>query len=259
VFIGNIISPEELAQAYSTLDENRYYQETADASAHKFKSVVRDLKQLGSPSARILDIGGGDGALLTALSEHGFNQLSLHEIPGSSSPKQGSAYDVYRDTDYRTIPDGSFDVVTMMDVLEHVPDPDWTISAVQRLLRPGGFLYVHTPVVTALDRVMHVMQKMPVGSGLGRAWQRVRTSIFHLQNYTPRALSLLLEKHQFEIVRLDRINELSWPLSRYVRVYLVEKRGVPNGLGWLITVLLAPIVRSRLNLNKAVLLARLRS
>lgn len=162
----------------------------------------------------------------------------------------------YRDTEYATIPDAAFDAVTMMDVMEHVPNPDATLAAAARVLRPGGILYLHTPVVTALDRVMHFVQKLPLLGRIGRAWQPARTSIFHLQNYTPRALRLLLARHGFEIMQLRCVNELSWPLERYVRVYLVEKCGMPKAFGPLIGFLLGPMLRSRLNANKAVLMAR---
>ncbi|NTU98578.1 class I SAM-dependent methyltransferase [Candidatus Falkowbacteria bacterium] len=38
-----------------------------------------------------------------------------------------------------------FDVVTMFDVLEHVPSPDRLLTAAGRLLEPGGLLFIHTP------------------------------------------------------------------------------------------------------------------
>ena len=66
------------------------------------------------------------------------------------------------------------------------------------------------------------------------------------------------ERRGFEVVRLDCINELSWPLARYVRVYLIEKRGLPKAFGPVIVLLLKPFVRSRLNANKGVLVAQVR-
>jgi SAM-dependent methyltransferase len=257
VFIGNVISDEELAGAYSTVDEAAYYRETADASAPKFNKAAQDLSRVVSHSAEILDIGGGNGAFVRALRAQGFTNLSIHEIPGADLPELASlTRHVYRDTDYATVPSASFDAITMMDVMEHVPSPDWTIAAAKRMLRPGGVLYLHTPVVTPLDRAMHAIQKLPLVGSIGRAWQRARTSIFHLQNYTARSLSLLMAKNGFEIVALRQTNELSWPVARYVRIYLIEKRGLPKALAPLLVLLLTPFIRSRLNANKGVLTAR---
>ena len=260
VFIGNALTPAELAEAYAAVNEAAYYRETAQASAPKFAAAARDLSALIGKSAAILDLGGGNGAFARALDAHGFTDLSVHEIPGADlSGLPGSVRAVYRDIDYASLPSAGFDAVALMDVLEHVPDIGFTLSAVRRILRPGGVMYVHTPVVTVLDRVMHIVQRIPLLSGVGRAWQRARTSIYHLQNFTPHALRPLMARHGFDFARLDRINELSWPVDYYVRVYLVQLRGVPKIFLKPMTMLLAPLLRSRLNANKAVLVARLRA
>ncbi|MDO9411037.1 MAG: class I SAM-dependent methyltransferase [Pseudolabrys sp.] len=259
VFIGNALAPAELSEAYAALDEAAYYDETAQASAPKFAAAADDIAALVPRDAALLDVGGGNGAFARALHGSGFSNLSIHEIPGGElSNLPPSVRNIYRDDDYASLPGGAFDIVSMMDVLEHVPDLAATLSGVQRVLRPGGTLYVHTPVVTVLDRLMHAVQKFPLIGGVGRAWQRTRTSIYHLQNFTPRALRLLMARYGFNVVRLARINELSWPIDYYVRVYLVQLRGMPSFLVRPVTLLLTPLLRSRLNANKAVLVARRR-
>ncbi len=259
VFIGNAVTTAELREAYADVDEAAYYRETAQASAPKFAAAAAELAALVDKDAAVLDLGGGNGAFARALDARGFTDLAIHEIPGGALPElPASVRAVYRDEDYTTLPPAAFAAVTLMDVLEHVPHIDATLSAVRRVLRPGGILYVHTPAVTALDRAMRVMQRLPVLSRVGRAWQRARTSIYHLQNFTPRALRLAMARHGFEVVRLDCINELSWPIEYYVRVYLIEKAGLPKALGAPVAWLLKPLLRSRLNANKAVLVARLR-
>jgi len=258
VFIGNTLDDGELAEAYVTIDEAAYYEETAAASAPKFARAARDLAGLAAPEAAILDLGGGHGAFVRALHAQGFGDLSIHEIPGADLPDLSAVVRrVFRDVDYRTIPAAAFDVVTLMDVMEHVTDVDATVAAARRALRSGGILYAHTPVASRLDRLMQTILRWPRLSRLGRAWQRTRTSVFHLQNFTPRALRSLAERNGFAVVSLDCINELSWPVGRYVRIYLVEKAGLPRVLAPVAVALLTPVLRSRLNLNKAVLVARL--
>lgn len=258
VFIGNRLDDSELAEAYATIDEAAYYGETAAASAPKFAKAARDLAGLAAPEAAILDIGGGHGAFVRALRAQGFGNLSIHEIPGADLPDLSPVVGrVFRNVDYGAIPTAAFDVVTLMDVLEHVTDVDATVAAAGRVLRPGGILYVHTPVASRLDRFMQAVLRWPCVDRLGRAWQRTRTSVFHLQNFTPRALRWLAERNGFAVASLDCINELSWPVDRYVRIYLVEKAGLPRLLAPPAVALLTPVLRSRLNLNKAVLVARL--
>lgn len=257
VFIGNAIAADELARAYAGFDTARYYRETADSAAAKFRAAAEELADLIAASARILDIGGGDGGFVRALKARGFADLAIHEIPGSDWPELNAVVRAtYRDTDYATIPEAAFDAVSLMDVMEHVASPDATLAAVARVLRPGGLVYLHTPVVTWLDRLMHLAQKLPLLAGIGRAWQPARTSVFHLQNYTPRALRCLMDRHGFVVLRLECRNELTSPVARYVRVYLIEKRGLPKAFGPPLALLLTPLARSRLNANKGVLVAR---
>ena len=257
VFIGNAISAAELARAYAVFDTARYYRETADSAAAKFRAAAEELAGLIAPSARLLDIGGGDGGFVRALKVRGFTDLAIHEIPGGDWPDLSAVVRaIYRDVDYVSIPNADFDVVTLMDVMEHVASPEATVAAVARVLKPGGLVYLHTPVVTWLDRLMHLAQKLPLLSGIGRAWQPARTSVFHLQNYTPRALRRLMGRNGFVVERLQCRNELTSPVARYVRVYLIEKRGLPKAFGPPLTFLLTPLARSRLNANKGVLVAR---
>jgi SAM-dependent methyltransferase len=255
VFIGNAITTEELAVAYGDLDEESYYAEIAETTQKKFELSARELAQLIPATAHVLDLGAGNGGFLRTLHEIGFRNLYAHELPSHDlSVLRDVALECYADSDYRTVPDNAFDAVTMLDVLEHVPDPAATIGACSRVLKPHGVLYLHTPCVSRLDRLMHGVQRWPKVGKLGRIWQRGRTSIFHLQNYTPLALRELLERTGMELVRLEVRNELSWPLARYVRVFLLEKQGLPAWPASLIAPLLWPL-KTRINANKATVVA----
>jgi SAM-dependent methyltransferase len=259
VFVGNHLTDEQLGAAYATLDPAAYYDEVGRTEERKFAASLADMESLGiDRKGSIIDVGTGNGAFLLFLQRQGFLRLSGHEIPGADTGElDRNGIPVYRDYDWRTVPSSSFDAVTLLDVLEHVPDP-WKVSReVYRLLKPGGLLYLHTPCVTRTDRLMHGLQKVPLARKVGRTWQRGRTSIFHLQNYTPASLRLVLDRSGYADVRIRRMNELSWPVRRYVRVYLCEKQGLPGFLSYLAAPLLYPFLATSLfNANKAVVVAR---
>jgi hypothetical protein len=112
-------------------------------------------------------------------------------------------------------------------------------------------------VVSRLDRAVHGLLRVPGARALGRAWQRGRTSIFHLRNYTARSLGDLLRGAGFGGIAFVQRSELSWPVERYVRVYLCEKQGLPRALAPVAAALAGPVLKSGfLNANKGIVQAR---
>jgi hypothetical protein len=126
-----------------------------------------------------------------------------------------------------------------------------------RALKPGGVWYFHTPFVTPVDRLMHGVQKLPVVSRFGRAWQRSRTSIYHLQNYTPEAISRVLTPYGFETAQIHVQNELSWPIRRYLEIYVCGPLRLPRFVALLLVPFAAPVIATNLmNPNKGIVAAR---
>jgi len=102
--------------------------------------------------ARVLDIGCGGGLLSEALAKQGAQVTAIDLAPelvkvarlhGLESGVQVD-YRVQAAEDLAAEQAGTFDVVTCMEMLEHVPDPGAIIAACQRLLRPGGKLFLST-------------------------------------------------------------------------------------------------------------------
>jgi SAM-dependent methyltransferase len=257
VFIGNSIHNDELGTAYSTIDSAQYFAEIKYENGKKMLKAARDLERLRSHDSHIIDIGSGNGEFVKILHDRGFRELSVHEIPGADlSMVKGMAVTIYQDFDYSGLPEQHFDVTTLLDILEHVPDPQFLVTTCARALRAGGLLYIHTPVVTKLDRFMHGFQKLPYLDKIGRMWQRGRTSIFHLENYTPTSLELLLRRAGFTNINIIVRNELSWPLSKYIHVYLLEKVGLPAFVAPILVPLFFPLLATNaFNSNKAIVSA----
>ena len=102
------------------------------------------------------------------------------------------------------LPEGAYDVVTMWDVIEHLPDPASTLRAVHSALRPGGVFAVTTMDVDALfPRVA------------GRFWPWYMQ--MHLVYFSRRTLGELLRRCGFEVVEVTRhrrIVRVSYAVSR---------------------------------------------
>jgi 2-polyprenyl-3-methyl-5-hydroxy-6-metoxy-1,4-benzoquinol methylase len=259
VFVGNDVDNEELVVAYASMDLTDYYEEIKSTNIKKMDTSIADLKTICGVKAhhRIIDIGTGNGVFVELLKKAQFNNVSAHEIPGIDLAKISHiANDVYQDYDYSTIPSEQFDVITLLDVVEHIIDPQYLMKMCNRILKKNGVIYFHTPIVTKTDRAMHFLLKFPVLKRIGAIWQRGRTSIFHLENYTPKSLTLILENAGFCNIEIEVKNELSWPLTKYVGLYLLEKQGLPGFIAPLLTPFFYPLLATNtFNANKSIVRA----
>ncbi|HWS75568.1 MAG TPA: bifunctional 2-polyprenyl-6-hydroxyphenol methylase/3-demethylubiquinol 3-O-methyltransferase UbiG [Quisquiliibacterium sp.] len=101
---------------------------------------------------RVLDVGCGGGILAESMArlgarvtgiDLGEKSLRVAELHGLESGVQVT-YEHVAVEDVAAREPGSFDVVTCMEMLEHVPDPDSVVGACARLVRPGGWVFFST-------------------------------------------------------------------------------------------------------------------
>jgi 2-polyprenyl-6-hydroxyphenyl methylase/3-demethylubiquinone-9 3-methyltransferase len=101
---------------------------------------------------RVLDVGCGGGLLSESLARAGAQVTGIDLAPGMVEVARLHAAEGGLAIDYRVASaeelaqagPGQFDVVTCMEMLEHVPDPAAMTATLVRLLAPGGALFVST-------------------------------------------------------------------------------------------------------------------
>lgn len=97
------------------------------------------------PGERILDIGCGPGIFAAELQTHGAEVTALDSSPAMLAAVERHAPTVERvegEAMSLPFPDGAFDAVTIVQVLEYVADPVAAIREAARVVRPGGRLLV---------------------------------------------------------------------------------------------------------------------
>lgn len=100
-------------------------------------------------SPKILDVGCGGGILSEALARTGAQvtgiDLSKGAIEAAREHAQAGGltidYKVTNVEDIAQAKEGSFDVVTCMEMLEHVPDPERIVAACAKAIKPGGLAF----------------------------------------------------------------------------------------------------------------------
>ena len=127
---------------------------------------VRDAEPLSGKSA--LDVGCGAGLLCEPLARLGAQVTGVDAAPqniaAATVHAQGAGLDIrYMADEIGALDIGTFDLVTSMEVLEHVEDKASFIAALEQKLAPGGLMVLSTPNRTAKSRLMLVGAAEAVG------------------------------------------------------------------------------------------------
>jgi len=254
LFAGTDVPDEELAQAYQSIDTASYYDKIGPTSKAKAAHAVGDLKRLAGDHARVVDLGCGGGHLLREIAEQtGWDAVGydLDEACVERCRAQG----MRATADLAELPTAA-DIVTMLDLAEHVKDPKGLFDEAARLAGPRGLLYLHTPRRCLWDTVALHLLRVGLLRPIGEAWLRPRVSIFHLRLWSDAALDIMTRAAGFQVVAYRRELELSWPLAMYAEFHLGEKLGAPPVVVRTATAVAHVVASCRLMRNKAVLSAR---
>jgi 2-polyprenyl-6-hydroxyphenyl methylase/3-demethylubiquinone-9 3-methyltransferase len=107
--------------------------------------IVDRARKVG---ARVLDVGCGGGLLCESLTRAGFQVTGIDLAPGMIEVARLHAAEQNLTIDYRVCDANTlaatYDVVTCMEMLEHVPEPAAMTATLARLVRPGGSLFLST-------------------------------------------------------------------------------------------------------------------
>ena len=109
-------------------------------------------ERLGLAGKRVADVGCGGGILAEAMARRGAHVVGIDLSAGPLEVARRHAEEAGVSLDYRLLSaealareePGSFDAVTCMELLEHVPDPAAMVRSCASLLRPGGQLVLAT-------------------------------------------------------------------------------------------------------------------
>lgn len=98
------------------------------------------------PGAKILDVGCGQGVALKLFAAKGADAIGVTLNQTDVDVCRSLGYDVrYMDQSFLDFPDASFDAVWCRHCLEHSVFPYFTLSGFNRVIKPGGWLYVEVP------------------------------------------------------------------------------------------------------------------
>lgn len=214
VIDGSGLTGEEIAYIEKSLQSN------PERVAHQVDAAGRHG---GIAGRRVLDIGCGGGLFLSKMKEAGADVLGI-ELSDTRAhyAKTKHGFDVVK----RTIEDkywrefhGTFDVVTLWDVIEHVNYPLATLRAASDMLKPGGILLIDTP---CRDAFYHRFGEFTYKISGGKYPTFLNTMYSakpfgHKQIFSLAEMKSALEMAGLDVVELKRFHELSFPYSFYLK------------------------------------------
>lgn len=155
------------------------------------QKIAATFKRFQPGQSRLLDIGCGFGFFLDVAQDEGFDVQGIEfndQVVNQARKKYSFPI---RAGDVMDIRDESFDVITMFDVIEHLPDPIRAVQKCRELLAPEGLF-----VITTMDSDSFVSRLF--GARL-EDFRRVRE---HLTFFTRRSIRKLLTDQGFEVLNI---------------------------------------------------------
>jgi SAM-dependent methyltransferase len=174
---------QEIGEAYRRMDPGIYEAEAGGRAI----TAARHLRliQRRQSAGRLLDVGCASGLFLSLAAKAGWTvegiepSEALHQKAALALAGKG---EVHLGTLEQTkLAAGSFDAITMWDVLEHVPEPVEFLARCQSLLKPDGRLYLNIPNLDSKEARL-----------LGKRWPLLLAE--HLNYFNRRSLTAAGQK-----------------------------------------------------------------
>mgnify|MGYP000734067666 CR=1 FL=1 len=177
-------------------------------------AVLKLLKKHNVKAYRYLDLGCGDGNFTLEIA----NLVEAREIVGVDISEQAlslaqrkdvKTFKVDLENDHLPFPDNYFDLVTAIEIVEHLRTVDNLLMQTFRVLRPGGFFVIATPNLGSwINRLLLLLGYQPMHTepskryhvGLPRGVREKSSYAGHVNLMTVKALCSLLKVYNFVIV-----------------------------------------------------------
>jgi 2-polyprenyl-6-hydroxyphenyl methylase/3-demethylubiquinone-9 3-methyltransferase len=153
VSVSRNVDPAELAK-FASLAQSWWDPAGPSRPLHELNPLRLRYVELaaGLRDARVIDVGCGGGILSEAMARGGARVLGIDLSQAVLDVAELHALEAKLAVEYRAIAaeelaaasPRSFDLVTCMEMLEHVPDPAATLAALATLVKPGGNVIVST-------------------------------------------------------------------------------------------------------------------
>lgn len=195
------VTEEHYWRTMSAFDAADYNQPSDRALERRRKVAMRRLRKieslLGKPlqGTRLIDVGCSRGHFVAAAVDAGCDAEGIEPAPHVAAAARASGLRVREGLlEQAQFPEGSFDVVTMFEVIEHLRDPIPLMRECRRILKPAGILCLSTGNARSWT-----------AAAMGARWDyfQIECDAGHISFYNPGSMALLAARTGFGIEALN--------------------------------------------------------
>ena len=194
VFVNPLPTQKELEEYYNSEYSVPEYQKIKVIK--KAKIILNLLKKFGlKKGSKILEIGASHGFFLNEIKKRNFIPYGV-EISKEACEYAKKQFNI--DIENKDFLESKyvnkkefFDVVVLLDVLEHLINQNETLENIYKVLKRKGFLVLTIPNINSLEFKL-----------CGRYWRWLSPPA-HLFYYSPTTIKKMLEKHNFKVIYLE--------------------------------------------------------
>jgi 2-polyprenyl-3-methyl-5-hydroxy-6-metoxy-1,4-benzoquinol methylase len=194
---------------------NFLYQNVRNYTIRRKLKMIQGFKKEGT----LLDIGCATGEFLNYCKTKNWEVTGIEpDETARQNAIKNYSLNIREEAFLKNIPSDSFDVITMWHVLEHVPQLNERIAQLQKLLRPGGTLFIAVPNANSHDAKLY-----------GSYWAAYDVPR-HLYHFTNVSITRLFLKHSFMLIKSVPMKFDSYYVSMLSEKYMLTKNTFFNGL-----------------------------
>jgi SAM-dependent methyltransferase len=201
-----------------SLPQDRQYKGLSMRCAPGLHEAAFDLlRQHSSPDMRVLDVASGTGAWIQRLIDAGYSKIDASELDIESFSIGGvKLYEIDLEQDFAAEIGQSYDVVTAIEIIEHLENPRHFLRQIRKLLNPDGRILLTTPNVSGLAGRIHFLRHGDLRFFRAHDYEIQR----HISPMTRTHLQIALNEVGFEIEASLTAGSFWGPVKRMATIPL---------------------------------------
>lgn len=192
---------------------------------HGKKDIYEDIKQnlkKYCASGTLLDIGTWCGTLLAFMAD-AYSTVGCEISEPAANYGKSMGLDIRIGSfDSVNFAPQSFDIITIIDVLEHLPEPKNVLNKIFTLLKPGGILYIKVPNIQAQINKQSILQFWNLSS------EGVCQNYVHINHFNHKSLTTILSYIGFEVLEAGYTKAEVWDLNFSSKINWKIKKWTTN-------------------------------